>query len=291
MEHTVILDRVTKQYKKCTAVNDVTTRISGPMIYGLIGKNGAGKTTLLKMIGGIASPTSGTVTVGTKKTVGVLIENPGLFTHLDARDNLLVKMKMTGSGDEDEAERLLSKVGLAGVGKKKAGAFSLGMKQRLGIALALIGDPDLILLDEPVNGLDPEGIVFIRDFLKELRSEGKTIIVSSHLLGELSKVSDRYGFLDNGRLIKEFDASELSHEDSSVFSLSVDRIAPAFDLLSSNGYRVSLEDNLILIRENEQRASQALADVLLDGVVVKEFKKFEVGLEEFFLSGGASNDR
>ena len=291
MEHTVILDRVTKQYKKCTAVNDVTTRISGPMIYGLIGKNGAGKTTLLKMIGGIASPTSGTVTVGTKKTVGVLIENPGLFTHLDARDNLLVKMKMTGSGDEDEAERLLSKVGLAGVGKKKAGAFSLGMKQRLGIALALIGDPDLILLDEPVNGLDPEGIVFIRDFLKELRSEGKTIIVSSHLLGELSKVSDRYGFLDNGRLIKEFDATELNHAESSVFSLSVDRIAPAFDLLSSNGYRVSLEDNLILIRESEQRASQALSAVLSEGVVIKEFKKYEVGLEEFFLSGGASNDR
>ena len=291
MEHTVILEHVTKRYKKCTAVNDVTTRITGPMIYGLIGKNGAGKTTLLKMIGGLASPTAGAVTVGTKKTVGVLIENPGLFTHLDARDNLLVKMKMIGSGDEDEAERLLSKVGLAGVGKKKAGAFSLGMKQRLGIALALIGDPDLILLDEPVNGLDPEGIVFIRDFLKELRSEGKTIIVSSHLLGELSKVSDRYGFLDNGRLIKEFDATELNHVDSSVFSLSVDRIAPAFDLLSSNGYRVSLEDNLILIRESEQRASQALSAVLSEGVVVKEFKKYEVGLEEFFLSGGASNDR
>ena len=261
------------------------------MIYGLIGKNGAGKTTLLKMIGGIAFPTSGTVTVGTKKTVGVLIENPGLFTHLGARDNLLVKMKMTGFGDEDEAERLLSKVGLAGVGKKKAGAFSLGMKQRLGIALALIGDPDLILLDEPVNGLDPEGIAFIRDFLKELRSEGKTIIVSSHLLGELSKVSDRYGFLDNGRLVRELDATELNHVDSSVFSLSVDRIAPAFDRLSSNGYRVSLEDNMILIRESEQRASQALSAVLSDGVVVKEFKKYEVGLEEFFLSGGASNDR
>ncbi|MBQ6262103.1 MAG: ATP-binding cassette domain-containing protein [Clostridia bacterium] len=291
MEHTVILDHVTKQYKKCTAVNDVTTRITGPMIYGLIGKNGAGKTTLLKMIGGLASPTSGTVTVGTKKTVGVLIENPGLFTHLDARDNLLIKMKMTGLDDENEAERLLGKVGLANVGKKKAGAFSLGMKQRLGIALALIGDPDLILLDEPVNGLDPEGIVFIRDFLKELRSEGKTIIVSSHLLGELSKVSDRYGFLDNGRLIKELGASELNHEDSSVFSLSVDMIAPAFDRLSANGYRVSLEGNLILIREGEQRASQALAAVLSDGVVVKEFKKFEVGLEEFFLSGGASNDR
>ena len=291
MEHTVILDHVTKQYKKCIAVNDVTTRITGPMIYGLIGKNGAGKTTLLKMIGGLASPTSGTVTVGTKKTVGVLIENPGLFTHLDARDNLLIKMKMTGLDDENEAERLLGKVGLANVGKKKAGAFSLGMKQRLGIALALIGDPDLILLDEPVNGLDPEGIVFIRDFLKELRSEGKTIIVSSHLLGELSKVSDRYGFLDNGRLIKELGASELNHEDSSVFSLSVDRIAPAFDLLLSNGYRVSLEDNLILIRESEQRASQALSAVLSEGVVVKEFKKYEVGLEEFFLSGGASNDR
>ena len=291
MEHTIILDHVTKQYKKCIAVNDVTTRITGPMIYGLIGKNGAGKTTLLKMIGGIASPTSGSVTVGTKKTVGVLIENPGLFTHLDARDNLLIKMKMTGLGTEEDAQRLLGKVGLDGVGKKKAGAFSLGMKQRLGIALALIGDPDLILLDEPVNGLDPEGIVFIRDFLKELRSEGKTIIVSSHLLGELSKISDRYGFLDNGRLIKELDASELSHEDSSVFSLSVDRIAPAFDRLSANGYRVSLEGNLILIRENEQRASHALADILSDGVVVKEFKKFEVGLEEFFLSGGASNDR
>ena len=287
----VILDHVTKRYKRCTAVNDLTTRISGPMIYGLIGKNGAGKTTLLKMIGGLASPTSGTVSVGTKKTVGALIETPGLFTHLDARDNLLIKMRMTGIGSEEDADRLLSKVGLADVGRKKAGAFSLGMKQRLGIALALIGDPDLILLDEPVNGLDPEGIVFIRDFLKELRSEGKTLIVSSHLLGELSKISDRYGLLDNGRLIKELDAKELNHEDSSVFSLSVDRIAAAADLLSRNGYRVSLEGNLILIRENDERASQAVSSVLTEGFIVREFKKYEVGLEEFFLSGGASNDR
>ena len=200
-------------------------------------------------------------------------------------------MKMTGIGSEEDADRLLSKVGLADVGRKKAGAFSLGMKQRLGIALALIGDPDLILLDEPINGLDPEGIVFIRDFLKELRSEGKTLIVSSHLLGELSKISDRYGLLDNGRLIKELDAKELNHEDSSVFSLSVDRIAAAADLLSRNGYRVSLEGNLILIRENDERASQAVSSVLTEGFIVREFKKYEVGLEEFFLSGGASNDR
>ncbi|MBR7033569.1 MAG: ATP-binding cassette domain-containing protein [Clostridia bacterium] len=287
MENTVIIDRVTKQYKKCTAINDVSATIRGPVIYGLIGKNGAGKTTLLKMIGGIASPTLGKISVGTKKPAGVLIETPGLFTHLDARDNLLIKMRMTGIGGEAEADRLLEKVGLSGVGKKKAGAFSLGMKQRLGIALALVGDPDLILLDEPVNGLDPEGIVFIRDFLKELRSEGKTIIVSSHLLGELSKVSDRYGFLENGRLIKELNATELNHEDSSVFSLSVDMTATAADILIKEGYKVSVEGNLILIREKEERASRALAAVLSGGIVVKEFKKYEVALEEFFLAGGA----
>ena len=291
MDNTVILDHVTKRYKKCTAVNDVTASISGPLIYGLIGKNGAGKTTLLKMIGGIAFPTCGSIRVGTQKHVGVLIENPGLFTHLDARDNLIIKMKMMGIGQEEDADRLLQRVGLADAGKKKAGVFSLGMKQRLGIALALVGDPDLILLDEPVNGLDPEGIVFIRDFLKELRSEGKTIIVSSHLLGELSKVSDRYGFLENGRLIKEIDANELNHEDSSVFSLYVNRVPEAADLLIKNGYRISVEGDMILIREGEERSSRAVADVLSLGIIVKEFKKFEVGLEEFFLSGGASNDR
>lgn len=270
-------------------MNDVSLTIDKPMIYGLIGKNGAGKTTLLKMIAGLANPTSGKVICNAERGVGVLIESPGIFGHLSAKDNLLVKMKMTGSANESYADSLLDKVGLSAVSSRKAGSFSLGMKQRLGIALALSGDPDILLLDEPINGLDPEGIIFVRDLLSEIVSEDKIIIVSSHMLEELSKVSDRYGFLDNGKLIKEFDREELSQIKTSSYLLFIDRAEETGAILSEGGFRFSYSEGGILLREDEADASRALMNLLQKGIIIREFRRAVTPLEDLFLSGRDEN--
>ena len=279
------LSRAVKKYKKCVAVNDVSLTIDKPMIYGLIGKNGAGKTTLLKLISGLARADSGEVICSSERGVGVLIENPGIFGHLSAKDNLLVKMRMTGCTDQKKAVELLEKVGLPSESSKKAGAFSLGMKQRLGIALALVGDPDILLLDEPINGLDPEGIIFVRDLLIELEKEKKIIIISSHMLEELSKIADRYGFLDNGVLKREFDKEELTSFHISSYMLLVDQIDKTCAILSDSGFRCSVDGEAIMLNVDESLASGALLKVLEGGVSVREFKRAVTPLEEIFMTG------
>ncbi len=286
MQSRIILDRVTKSYKKCVAVNDVSLSIDRPMIYGLIGRNGAGKTTLLKLIAGLARPTSGSAGCVTEKGIGVLIESPGLYTHLSARENVIVKLKTMGDEDESHADALLDRVGLSDVGKKKAGNFSLGMKQRLGVALALAGDPDVLLLDEPINGLDPEGIVFMRDLMRGLKREGKIIIISSHLLGELSKVADRYGFIDNGKLVREIDASELSSVSTQSHLLLVDRAAEAASILLREGFGFTVTADQIELKEDEEKASLALLALIQGGVKIREFRSYDTPLENLFLSEG-----
>ena len=286
MQSRIILDRVTKSYKKCVAVNDVSLSIDRPMIYGLIGRNGAGKTTLLKLIAGLARPTSGSVGCVTEKGIGVLIESPGLYTHLSARANVIVKLKIMGDEDESHADALLDCVGLSSVGKKRVGNFSLGMKQRLGVALALAGDPDVLLLDEPINGLDPEGIVFMRDLMRRLEREGKIIIISSHLLGELSKIADSYGFIDNGKLVREIDAPELSSVSTQSHLLLVDRAAEAASILLREGFGFTVTADQIELKEDEEKASLALLALIQGGVKIREFRSYDTPLENLFLSEG-----
>ena len=213
---------LTKTYGKKDAAKDININIREGEIYGLIGRNGAGKTTIMRMISGLSNPTSGTYSLFGKtgaemrkmmNKVGVLIEHPGLYPKRSARENLKIKCMAMGVDykKDNYLDNLLKIVGLENVSDKKgAGEYSLGMRQRLGIALALVGEPSMIILDEPINGLDPQGIVEVRHTLEQLRDEkGITIMISSHILEELAKLADSYGIIHEGKLIEQFTNDEL----------------------------------------------------------------------------------
>lgn len=203
MEYLLTTNAVTKQYGKQKAVNAVNIHIPQGAIYGLIGRNGAGKTTLLRMISGLAAPTEGDISLfgmtgremnDSMSRIGSLIETPGTYPNLSAFDNLKLKCLAMGIRKKNAIPELLETVGLRNAGKKKVKNFSLGMKQRLGIALALVGNPDLVILDEPINGLDPQGIAEVRETIFRLNKEKRiTFMISSHILEELSKIATDYG--------------------------------------------------------------------------------------------------
>lgn len=220
MSNVLYTDKLCKIYNKKKANDEISLSIDQGDIYALIGKNGAGKTTFMKMITGLIRPTSGEVCLwGASVThrwpaehstrIGAIIEQAGLMKGLSGYDNLRAKCICMGMDKAEYIDQLLEKVDLKNESGKAVKRYSLGMKQRLGIALALVGDPEFLVLDEPTNGLDPEGIAEIRLLIQELRMTGKTILISSHILEEVAKVATRYGFIDNGRLVKEISADEL----------------------------------------------------------------------------------
>lgn len=214
--YVVETENLTKTYGKKTVLDHVSMHVAKGDIYGFIGKNGAGKTTLMKLLLGMSQPTEGSLRLfgstqlsAGRRRIGSLIEEPALYKSCSAYENLQRFAILTG-GEKQDLQALLEFVGLGDVGKKKAGKFSLGMKQRLGIAIAMLGNPELLVLDEPINGLDPEGIKEIRDLLLRLNHEkGVTILVSSHLLDELAKITTRYGIINQGRLVEETTAAEM----------------------------------------------------------------------------------
>lgn len=240
-EYAVETQGLTKIYGDKAAVDHVDLRVKSGSIYGFIGRNGAGKSTTLKMISGLVHPSQGDIRVFGKpvsgetarRRLGILIEAPGLYPNLSARENMLLKAKCMGlvkDGGVDEAMELM---GIADTGKKKVKSFSMGMKQRLGIAMALLGNPDLLVLDEPINGLDPEGIREIRESLRRLNEEqGKTILISSHILGELSKLASDYGIIKDGELIRQMSKEELEEMCRDFLLLEVDNADRAAALLS-----------------------------------------------------------
>lgn len=219
MKYLLSTSGLTKKFGRHKAVDGVNLHVRQGDIYGLIGRNGAGKTTILKMVSGLAAPTSGEFSLFGKSgkqadlymsRIGTLIEAPGLYPNMTAGENLKLKCLAMGIRGEDTILRLLKVVGLSQTGKKKVRNFSLGMKQRLGIALALVGNPDLVILDEPINGLDPQGIAEIRETLFQLNREYQiTFLISSHILEELSKICTRYGIIHDGVLLQELDSREL----------------------------------------------------------------------------------
>ncbi|MDR0500540.1 MAG: ATP-binding cassette domain-containing protein [Coriobacteriales bacterium] len=210
---------LTKQYRHETAVDSVNMTINRGDIYGLIGKNGAGKTTLMKLISGLASPTSGKIELfgSTNLTeqrakIGCLIETPALYDHMTAIQNLNMIKTILKTTIRFDVNEVLDIVGLKDVGKKKVSKFSLGMKQRLGVALALMGSPEFLILDEPINGLDPLGIKELRELLLKLNKEfGLTILISSHILSELFKLASCYGIIANGKLVAEITQQEVEN--------------------------------------------------------------------------------
>ncbi len=221
MDYVLTTNALCKTYKNGKALSGLSMKIPKGAIYGFVGKNGAGKTTLIRLICGLQEPTSGEYTLygrnhsdreirKSRRRMGAVVETPSMYLDMTAEDNLKQQYRIVGLPSYDGLQELLKLVGLEHTGKKKAKHFSLGMRQRLGIAIALVGEPDFLVLDEPVNGLDPQGIIEMRELILKLNRERQiTVLISSHILDELSKLATHYGFIENGRIVKEISAGEL----------------------------------------------------------------------------------
>lgn len=287
---------LTKQFGHQKAVDHIDIHIKRGAIYGFIGRNGAGKTTFLKMICGLSSPTCGKIEMfgysgrelnQIRSRVGCLIEAPGLYGNMTAYDNLKIKCKLFGIKKPGYIEDILKTVGLEDAGKKKTRNFSLGMKQRLGIGLALVGEPDLLVLDEPINGLDPQGIAEVRDTILKLREErNMTIIISSHILEELSKIATDYGIIHNGSLLQELTREELMKRCSERIEVTLDQPKQALPILDDMGFTnyqvVDKEHIQIFERLNDSaKLNMALAKA---GIAVKGMSITSEELETYFLN-------
>lgn len=240
---------LTKCYGDKAAVRDLNLKVGEGQIYGFIGRNGAGKSTTLKMLSGLVAPTSGEAWLYGKpvsdpvvrRRLGVLIESAGLYPNMTARQNVVMKAKCMGLTDEKSVDEALELAGLADTGKKQVRHFSMGMKQRLGVALALLGNPDLLILDEPINGMDPEGIKELRQLILRLQEEGKTVLVSSHILGELSKIATNYGIIKDGELIEQITRQELEEKCQDYFQVEVEDARRALPLIQESFSQVQAE--------------------------------------------------
>ncbi len=297
---------LTKNYNNTFAVNNINLEVKRGEIYGLVGKNGAGKTTLLRLVTGQAFATEGDVELfgysspeglsEGRKRIGSIIEMPSFYSNLTAEQNLEYYRIQRGIPGKNCVAEALKEVGLSHVGNKKYKSFSLGMKQRLGLALALMNKPELLLLDEPINGLDPFGIVEIRNLLIRLNKEKNiTILVSSHILSELSNLVTYYGFIDKGNLVKQVSAEEISRESNRYIELKVDKVELMTSLLETKlgctSYKVTPDYSIHIFDYMDQPAkvSQLAVNngVDLYSIVIKE-----INLENYFIQlvGGESND-
>ena len=263
-------------------------------IYGFIGRNGAGKTTLIKMLVGLSQPTSGSIELFDSKNlnkarrkIGTVIEAPAFIPHLSARQNMFIQWTLLGSKDKSIIDETLKLVGLDNVGNKKVKKFSLGMKQRLGIAMTLMGEPEFLILDEPTNGLDPEGIIEIRQMLKKLNQEkGLTILISSHILGELSKLATRYGIINDGVLIDEFTEQELTERCQSSLIVKVNDINKACEILKSelNTDRFSvLNENTLEVFDFVDNPGKVNSILAKNDIIIDSISKKSVDLEDYFM--------
>lgn len=290
-----------KQFGRYKAVNEVNLHLPKGCVYGFIGRNGAGKTTFLKIAAGLSEQTSGTIEFMGRKNnarkevferIGSLIESPGVYGDMSAYDNMKLCGICKGVSDRQYLEELLDLVGLLPAGKKKVKAFSLGMKQRLGIALALIGNPDLMILDEPINGLDPQGIMDVRETILRLNEEKHiTILISSHILEELSKIATHYGIIDNGRLLEELTQEELlekCEEKLQVVTGDANRAAMFLEEYGIKNYKVKNKET-IHIYERLSESAEINRFLVQKDVPVMEIAKCCENLEQYFVerTGGS----
>lgn len=296
MNYILTTDNLTKTYGTKNAADHINLHVKKGEVYGLIGRNGAGKTTILKMICGLSNPTSGSYSFMGKTgkdlnqvrcKIGSLIESPGLFPAMSAFQNVKLKCLSLGISDNDYVHSLLAQVGLSNVGNKPAQSFSLGMKQRLGIAIALVGEPEFIALDEPINGLDPQGIAEMRHIIHSLsKDKGMTVIVSSHILDELSKVADSFGIIHDGKLIDEFSSDELSTICGKYTQITVSDTEKAVDVLKNmniSNFEID-EENTIKIFEAIKDTSLLNANLVSNGIGVYELSLKQITLEEYYLT-------
>lgn len=303
MEYVLKTNALSKTYKNFKALHGLTMNVPKGAIYGFVGKNGAGKTTLIRLICGLQTPTSGDFTlygiennsrniVKSRRRMGAVVETPSIYPDMSAEENLKQQYMILGLPSYDGLEELLKLVGLENTGKKKAKHFSLGMKQRLGIAIALVGDPDFIVLDEPVNGLDPQGIVEMRELLLKLNREHQiTILISSHILDELSRLATHYGIIDSGRMVKELSAEELESACRKCVRMEVTdtgALARVLDSMKLDYKIISRTTADVYAKANVTQLAAALAK---EHCEILSMQEKDESLESYYISlvGGGSN--
>lgn len=304
MDYVLQTRSLTKKYKGYQALNGLTLNIPKGSVYGLVGRNGAGKTTLIRLICGLQHPTSGDYMLyginsessdisKARRRMGAVVESPSIYMDMTAEDNLKQQYMLLGMPSYDGIAELLQLVGLENTGNKKARNFSLGMKQRLGIAVALAGDPDFIVLDEPINGLDPQGIVEIRELILRLNREKRiTILISSHILDELSRLATHYGIIDRGRTVKELSAEELDKACRKCIRAEVTSVTTLSQVLDDMGIEYSIVSDTsadIYARLNITRLAAALSERNCEIISINERDE---SLESYFISlvGGESHE-
>ena len=292
MEYVIETNNISKKFPNKLAVDKVSIHVQKGDIYGLIGRNGAGKTTLMKMILGTLFPSEGEITLfGEKnlneqrKRIGSLIESPGLYRGCTAYENMK-RFSLLYGGTDEEIKELLEYVGLADTGKMKVGHFSLGMKQRLGLALSLLGNPEVLVLDEPVNGLDPSGIKEFRDIILKLNQEkGVTFIISSHLLDELGKIATHYGILSDGLLVDEISSHDLQERCKTCLIIEADNLEKAQEVLTKEkllGNYVINQDKLLMYDHFDK--PYLVNEVLVKaGIKVNSISFSNNGFEDYFI--------
>lgn len=296
MEYVLETDALTKRYRKFTALNGLSMHVPKGSIYGFIGRNGAGKTTLIRLICGLQEPTDGSFELygaqnGAKeiykarRRIGALVETPAIYRDMTAKENLKQQYRVLGPPSFDKIEELLTLVGLSDSDKKKAGCFSLGMRQRLAIAIALCGDPDFLVLDEPMNGLDPQGIIEMRELILKLNREKQvTVLVSSHILDELSKVATHYGFIDKGSIIKEMSAEELEMQCRKCVRIEVSNIKTLSYVLDSKGFEYKIIDNSKADIYADFQVTKLVSALEKENCIVYSIKEHDESLESYFIN-------
>ena len=289
---------LTKKYNLNVAVDHVNMHIEKGDIYGFVGENGAGKTTIIRMISGLAKPTEGSFKLfgidnndknifEAKKKLGGIVEAVSLNTSMTAIENINLEALIVGKKlSIEEKEKLLIKVGLnpKAIEKKKVGSFSLGMRQRLGIALTLISEPEFIILDEPMNGLDPKGFIEIRDIILELNKEGITFLISSHILSELDKICNKIGFISHGKLIKELTMDDIHNQSKSRIVIEASNLE---EIKSKLEEKLDLKD--IKINENELYIydlidiNEIIKFIVKEKITIKNINKLEDTIESYYM--------
>lgn len=304
MEYVLKTQNLQKEYRKFKALNGVSMNVPKGAIYGFVGKNGAGKTTLIRLICGLQFPTGGEYELyGVKNTdsaisqarrrMGAVVETPSIYLDMTAEDNLKQQYRILGMPSFDGIAELLKLVGLENTGKKKARNFSLGMRQRLGIAVALCGNPDFLVLDEPINGLDPQGIIEVRELILKLNRERQiTVLISSHILDELARLATHYGFIDGGRIVREMSAAELEQACRKCVRLTVsdtEKLATVLDEMDMEYKIIDGTTADVFGKPNITKLAAALSEKQCELLSMQEQDE---SLESFYISlvGGGTNE-
>lgn len=304
MEYVLKTNSLCKNYGDFKALNGLSMNVPKGSIYGLIGKNGAGKTTLIRLICGLQEPTSGDYVLYGKKHIdkditksrrrmGAIVETPSIYVDLTAYENLKEQYKVLGIPSDDGISEILKLVGLENTGNKKTKNFSLGMRQRLGIAVALAGSPDFLVLDEPVNGLDPQGIIEIRELILKLNQEhGITVLISSHILDELSKLATYYGFIDNGKMIKQISSIELESKCRKCTHLKVSSTKTLAYVLDTMNIEYKILSNTEADIFEKVNISKLTTELSKKDCEVISIHEHDESLESYFVSlvGGARHE-